>query len=411
MERFRRIFPFAWLLGGLGLLGAAAFATPPRYAAPDLLFFEKSVSHDLHERCASCHSDPEMAAGFSLTPYADVERPDPAVVLKNFRAAVKFVDPERPGESPLLQKGMGAGGHPELYRSRAARDFEQLQHFAMGATLKNRPPSAIVQKRYVTRAGTQLELDGTLSADPDQSKLQYRWAVVERPAGSAANIAADTEGGATFTPDRSGVYRIELLVSDGRLWSLPAGLMVVAAAKKSEPSGMSDGVGGGGTKPSTPMQPKAKPRSSLVDGRLDERRLKLIRRLYLDLKRRTPHLAEIEQWYPKSHAEMVDAFLADDETWASWYEHQLFYFLLLDGFRPKEGRITTIPTRVAERRHHRSRARCEEIVRSQYFGARNPGNDTFVTVVLEQCLGPRRAGAQKPARPRDSARRCTTAIV
>ena len=32
-----------------------------------------------------------------------------------------------------------------------------------------------------------------------------------------------------------------------------------------------------------------------LDGRLDERRLKLIRRLYLDLKRRTPHLVEIEQ--------------------------------------------------------------------------------------------------------------------
>jgi hypothetical protein len=29
----------------------------------------------------------------------------------------------------------------------------------------------------------------------------------------------------------------------------------------------------------------------------------------------------------------------------------------------------------------------EEIVRSQYFNARNPGNDTFVTVILEQCLG------------------------
>jgi hypothetical protein len=29
----------------------------------------------------------------------------------------------------------------------------------------------------------------------------------------------------------------------------------------------------------------------------------------------------------------------------------------------------------------------QEIVRSQEFGARNPGNDTFVTVVLEQCLG------------------------
>ena len=124
----------------------------------------------------------------------------------------------------------------------------------------------------------------------------------------------------------------------------------------------------------------------LVERRLDETRLKLIRRLYLDLKRRTPHLREVEQWYPQSHEDMVDTFLKDEESWVSWYEHQLFYFLLLDGFRPKEGRITTIPARLARDEITLPLA-LQEIVRSQYFGARNPGNDTFVTVVLEQCLG------------------------
>ena len=65
---------------------------------------------------------------------------------------------------------------------------------------------------------------------------------------------------------------------------------------------------------------------------------------------------------------------------------ELYYFLLLDSFRPKEGPLTTIPERLAKGQVTVPRA-IAEIVRSQYFNARNPGNDTFVTVVLEQCLG------------------------
>jgi hypothetical protein len=128
------------------------------------------------------------------------------------------------------------------------------------------------------------------------------------------------------------------------------------------------------------------PRKSFLERRLDPMRLKLIRRLYFDLKWRTPRLGEIERWYDRPHEDMVRAFLEDEETWDTWFEQQLFYFLLLDRFRPKEGRVTTIPARLARGEITMERA-LEEIVRSQYFNARNPGNDTFVTVVLEQCLG------------------------
>jgi hypothetical protein len=83
---------------------------------------------------------------------------------------------------------------------------------------------------------------------------------------------------------------------------------------------------------------------------------------------------------------MVAAFLKDEEVWESWYERQLFYFLLLDRFRPKDHPVTTVPHRLMEGRITVPRA-LEEIVRSQFFNARNPGNDTYVTVVLEQCLG------------------------
>ena len=83
---------------------------------------------------------------------------------------------------------------------------------------------------------------------------------------------------------------------------------------------------------------------------------------------------------------MVAAFLKEPEVWGAWYEQQLFYFLLLDRFRPKEGRVTTLPGRLAKREVPVPIA-LREIIASTYFNDRNPGNDTFCTVVLEQCNG------------------------
>jgi hypothetical protein len=83
---------------------------------------------------------------------------------------------------------------------------------------------------------------------------------------------------------------------------------------------------------------------------------------------------------------MVDTFLKDPEVWNIWYEQQLFYLLLLDRFRPKQGRVTTLPQRLADAQIPAPIA-LREIIASTYFNDRNPGNDTFVTVVLEQGLG------------------------
>lgn len=61
-------------------------------------------------------------------------------------------------------------------------------------------------------------LDGSASEDPDPGGTitEYRWALVEQPAGSRAELSA--VGGspiATFTPTVRGVYRAQLVVSDG----------------------------------------------------------------------------------------------------------------------------------------------------------------------------------------------------
>jgi len=365
----------AYLLG----LGAVALAAPMRHAptGPDLFYFQHHLAAELHQRCAGCHSDPTSGGRFFLEPLDSLTRPDRGIVLKNYRAVLAFLDPDAPSRSPLLRKPQGADAHGggELIRATGSGTYEKLLHFAMGATLDNRPPEAILPRRIEVRVGQAADIDGTLSGDPDGSPLTYHFTVAERPAGSEAKLVPDGDGGASFTADREGPYRIELEVCDGRLWSLRASMLVVADAAPAA------------TATVAARKPEGAPAErDLLDRRLDVDRLRLIRRLYLDLKWRTPHIEEIRRWYDKPHAEMVDALLADPEVWTTWYEQQLFYFLLLDRFRPKQGRVTTIPERLAKNEIPVPIA-LREIIASTYFNDRNPGNDTFCTVVLEQCLG------------------------
>jgi hypothetical protein len=352
----------------VGALATILWAVPA-LAAPDLLFFTRKVAPDLQARCSGCHSDPQGAGGkFLLEPLG--ETPDSGTMIRNFRSTLTKLEPHDPARSKLLLRALGEG-HPAgaVYASRSSPDFETLLYFAMGATLENRPPEAIVEPRQDAETDKDVTLDGALSADPDGEPIAYRWEIVDRPPGSRAELHDGDAKIARLKPDVAGSYRVELRVADGKLWSLPAYASVTAHAPESR------------TTSGTPSV-----QQSLTDRALDPKRLKLIRRLFLDLKWRSPRLDEIAQWYDKPHEEMVRAFLKDEETWTSWFEGELYYFLLLDSFRPKEGPLTTIPARLAKGEMTVPRA-VEEIVRSQYFNARNPGNDTFVTVVLEQCLG------------------------
>ena len=86
----------------------------------------------------------------------------------------------------------------------------------------------------------------------------FEWSIQERPAGSAAVIDADDLGAARFVADQEGPYRVELRVHEGRLWSLPASMLVVAMpAPRSAPmvkSPSNDRMGGGMKEPATPAK-------------------------------------------------------------------------------------------------------------------------------------------------------------
>jgi hypothetical protein len=110
------------------------------------------------------------------------------------------------------------------------------------------------------------------------------------------------------------------------------------------------------------------------------------RRLYLELLGRPPSEDELAVAAAAGAESTADRLLAGRERWDSWFEDELYGFLLIDEFRPGADRMGDLPGRLAARRIG-VRDALGEIAKSQQFNARNPGNDTYVTVVLEQLLG------------------------
>jgi hypothetical protein len=124
---------------------------------------------------------------------------------------------------------------------------------------------------------------------------------------------------------------------------------------------------------------------------LDARRLRAVS---MDMLGRPPFEGERERWLGRGLNELCDALLEDGELWSHWYEEQLYYFLLIDNFRPKSERVAIIPTQLHQGRID-VRDAIWRISLSPVFDARNPGADTFVTVVMEQLDG---MAVQKNAR-------------
>ena len=116
---------------------------------------------------------------------------------------------------------------------------------------------------------------------------------------------------------------------------------------------------------------------------LDARRL---RSAFLDLYGRPPFLAERETWSGRGLAELLDDALGNEEFWKHWLSEQLYYFLLIDNFRPQAERVRALPQDLVARRVG-VRDAIHRVCLSSSFDQRNPGSDTFVSVVMEQLLG------------------------
>ena len=112
----------------------------------------------------------------------------------------------------------------------------------------------------------------------------------------------------------------------------------------------------------------------------------VLRRLFLDVLGRPPYASERDAWTGKEMSTLIDELLARQEFWANWLEEQLYYFLLIDNFRPTTEGVQNIPAELAAGTLG-VREALHRICLSSSFDRRNPGPDTFVTVVMEQILG------------------------
>src|SRR5262249_31594761 len=119
---------------------------------------------------------------------------------------------------------------------------------------------------------------------------------------------------------------------------------------------------------------------------LDPADRRFLRAVWIDVTGRTPLPDEWKRSQGRPRRDVVAELVASPAAWDGFYEEELFYFLLVDNFRPSTEAIAALPKELAAK-HVGVREALRQIVSSQFFNARNPGNDTFVTGVLEQLLG------------------------
>ena len=92
----------------------------------------------------------------------------------------------------------------------------------MTVSTVNTPPIANAGPNRTVNAGTLVHLDGSGSSDVDGSVISYRWALISRPAGSAAAVSSTTVDRPTFTADVAGTYVAQLIVRDSQSISVPS---------------------------------------------------------------------------------------------------------------------------------------------------------------------------------------------
>jgi hypothetical protein len=86
----------------------------------------------------------------------------------------------------------------------------------MGAGIvPNLPPEANAGGDQSVFSGQTVTLDGRGSFDPEEEDLSFSWEIIEAPTGSTATLSSTAAASPQLSPDRRGVYGIELTVSDG----------------------------------------------------------------------------------------------------------------------------------------------------------------------------------------------------
>jgi hypothetical protein len=92
--------------------------------------------------------------------------------------------------------------------------------FILSACNEDENPS--LQNRLIANAGpdreisvkTLVQLDGSGSSDGNQLPFSYHWTIKTKPANSEAMLAGHMQEKSSFTPDRVGIYEVELKIAN-----------------------------------------------------------------------------------------------------------------------------------------------------------------------------------------------------
>lgn len=356
----------------MGSGGAAPVVHDPAY-------FRTNVLPILTQQCLGCHEAglPDNKTRHRLVPPAADGKFSDDVVRRNYESVRLLVDAKEPERSPLLLKLVPVSRGGVDHDGGKADDSElpaaladprgPLVAWTFGATPTDAPPiAAWAPVPRQVAIGDEVRLDATLAFDPEGKPVTVRWEVYDAPQGARARPEDPQAKTTRIVPDRDGPWTVRLRVDDGKLRGWP-GLVRFAAVRKAAV-----------VSPEGPA-----PAATAVVDAVARRET---RQLHLDLWGRTPTDEELARSAALPYARRVDALLDTEETWRNWLEEECFYFLLIDQFRPVSDRVAAIPQRMREGRMSFRDAH-QTIALSSEFNARNPGNDTYCTVVLEQLLG------------------------
>ncbi|MDH4229338.1 MAG: hypothetical protein OEW11_06255 [Nitrospirota bacterium] len=99
----------------------------------------------------------------------------------------------------------------------AARDYEPAQRklVEIGSPPENHRPLALAGVDYRTETGASLNVVGK-GEDADGDPLTFQWSVDSAPAASMVLRTPSAGAAFTFQPDVDGVYRLKLVVTDGK---------------------------------------------------------------------------------------------------------------------------------------------------------------------------------------------------
>jgi hypothetical protein len=106
---------------------------------------------------------------------------------------------------------------------------------AITASAVNAAPVANAGVNQNVVVASAVTLDGSASSDANGDALTYKWLLLSKPTGSAANLSSSTAQKPTFTADLVGTYVASLIVNDGKVDSTVVAITISAAVLNAAP--------------------------------------------------------------------------------------------------------------------------------------------------------------------------------